>query len=556
MPRLPFLNSQFTIQHPATMPPKLQTTHNLSQQTQNNQTIDNIRNTQKRITSLEKELYQFLCDHNSQSRNHGEESLSDVYGNYVKEGTKDLDKYKSKWEYDLNRLKEKLHELQRMTTQQRRGGKFLASLQSLIEDIEFDIVAFKEWQIKEYESLHLSEKLYTNDLSTFQDRFKSWQSTNSKNQADNEVSRSSCGATRPKSLNRDLSGLLPEVIAYQNYLAKYGGVYGHWDEIQHLRFLRLRQKIGANSPKFTGLCAKELDLSFDEVKQHEDWYRVLLRLQNSKKEALKRWKIQKEKRIEAEKSRIEKELEEQNRCQVVEGLDIGQNVQDKKSLEKRKELKEKIKLWKERKLKAESQHQLEEERKRKEEHQREQQKREQQQATIKSSLEEYKTLKALKEREELQRKKLEEQEKQVDPETLKQERERLLSKNQELLVKRQDLIEQKHAPQKLRKQIQDKIIAKVGSTYTASADPNRIYRATKVHSLREQNDVKENDRIDRRTKSEWSVNSLKTLPRRFVMNFDLSVSKKEIIKPVKTFSLYILVSLLIHRFVPTWRQAV
>lgn len=45
-------------------------------------------------------------------------------------------------------------------------------------------------------------------------------------------------------LTTSSSGLLPQVIEFQNYLAKHGGHYGGWDDLSHAAFVRIREKLG------------------------------------------------------------------------------------------------------------------------------------------------------------------------------------------------------------------------------------------------------------------------------------------------------------------------
>ncbi|KAJ3299254.1 hypothetical protein HK104_009557 [Borealophlyctis nickersoniae] len=83
-------------------------------------------------------------------------------------------------------------------------------------------------------------------------------------------------------------GLLPEVVAFQDYLAKHGGHCGGWDDLTHQAFIKLYHK-------HSGACVSNLPgITLEDAESHVHWYQGYSKLLEAKKTAIGKWKKRKE----------------------------------------------------------------------------------------------------------------------------------------------------------------------------------------------------------------------------------------------------------------------
>ncbi|KAJ8979714.1 hypothetical protein NQ317_015538 [Molorchus minor] len=80
-----------------------------------------------------------------------------------------------------------------------------------------------------------------------------------------------------------------ETTIFMDFLYKHGGHENGWRKEDHLLFIKFRKMY-----KNIDLVAKNLhselpDISIEDIKQHEEWYKTYLDLQAKKKEAIKSW---------------------------------------------------------------------------------------------------------------------------------------------------------------------------------------------------------------------------------------------------------------------------
>ncbi|TPX71103.1 hypothetical protein SpCBS45565_g01329 [Spizellomyces sp. 'palustris'] len=193
------------------------------------------------------------------------------------------------------------------------GNAYISSLKQLMETIEAGILVFKNTERERYEQVLQHEKKLTQELACAEDHINSW------GQQQDEPAPVKDGRSQPKraaSNNVQTEGtLLPEVIAYQNFLARHGGHYGGWEDVTHNAFVKLRQKHLSNTNAFLQACVSKLPgITIEMASAHEDWYESFLRVSEERKMAIARWK--QNKAVSAEKNvqiKAETECEKKER---------------------------------------------------------------------------------------------------------------------------------------------------------------------------------------------------------------------------------------------------
>ena len=132
-----------------------------------------------------------------------------------------------------------------------------------------------------------------------------------------------------------------EIQEYQEFMLKRGGQYGFWDEPSHTEFLKLRLRYGANNPRFFTVCAQKIPgITLEMAQNHEKWYREFKKMESLKKDAISKWK--KEKQMQSEI--LLKDMEKENENKKQENTHKMMQTDSK-----RNEIQQKIREWKEKK---------------------------------------------------------------------------------------------------------------------------------------------------------------------------------------------------------------
>jgi len=80
---------------------------------------------------------------------------------------------------------------------------------------------------------------------------------------------------------------------FKNYLRANGGHNGGWDEIDQNLFLKIRNKHKGKEAFIQELSELIATKDLEKIKQHEEWYKTYTQLQELKKQAIKKWKEEK-----------------------------------------------------------------------------------------------------------------------------------------------------------------------------------------------------------------------------------------------------------------------
>jgi hypothetical protein len=162
----------------------------------------------------------------------------------------------------------------------------VSSLQKAADLVNLEILDFKEKSRLDYEELLQSEKILSNEIEYFSNKFNQWES---------EVPR----VTKPSIKNitepENLPPLKQELISIDKEIQETGGQYLGWDEVDHAEFLKLWTKHkGKVTQAFIQASASILPLhDLDSIREHAQKYQLWLSLNDKKKDVLSKWREEK-----------------------------------------------------------------------------------------------------------------------------------------------------------------------------------------------------------------------------------------------------------------------
>ncbi|KAL4228235.1 hypothetical protein ACF0H5_013668 [Mactra antiquata] len=246
--------------------------------------------------------------------------------------------------------------------------EFVERLKIIMEEIEGTINSFKEQQRKQYEAMLLEERTSWLEIQALEKKFDSWSQLSD----DSSFMKKPKGGNKPLASARDITkDLPPEVAAFEKFLEQTGGVRGGWDEYDHQTFLKFRQRYMGKPVFLQHLLPALPTRTEEEINQHEEWYQEYLFLNETKKEAIKKWRERKEEEKEellAKASEEPTETEDERKQRLQEKIE-QERIERKSKLNAYKVQKELERAQKEeRKLREQlDQHKKQQEWKRKQE---------------------------------------------------------------------------------------------------------------------------------------------------------------------------------------------
>ncbi|CAB4031945.1 Hypothetical predicted protein [Paramuricea clavata] len=210
-------------------------------------------------------------------------TLEELNDQYRKSGKAEILKLKQQ----LTRIKINVEKLQRSLTDVKPSPKFVEKLKEIMEDIENSIMHFKKEQREKFEELLRDERVIMQELTASEKKFESW-------------SRLPAAAvessTAVKKAGKQSSSLPPAIAAFERFLAQTGGHQGGWDDYDHQEYLRLKQhnKTKDKDAFIQSALSNLPGKSYDDVRQHDDWYSEYLIMLDKKRKAIQEWKYHKD----------------------------------------------------------------------------------------------------------------------------------------------------------------------------------------------------------------------------------------------------------------------
>ncbi|KAK3734669.1 hypothetical protein QZH41_010790, partial [Actinostola sp. cb2023] len=176
----------------------------------------------------------------------------------------------------LTKIKVSVDKFQRELLDVKPTPSFVQKLKEMMEDVENCIMAFKDQQRK------IGERSMHQDIKSLEKKFDSW----------SQLPAPTTAAVGNKKAANAAMGidLPPDVAAFEKFVAQTGGHQGGWDDYDHQLFLKLKAK-HKNKDAFLSVAGTSIPgKSFDEVRQHNDWFMEYMGLKDSKRKAILEWK--------------------------------------------------------------------------------------------------------------------------------------------------------------------------------------------------------------------------------------------------------------------------
>ncbi|XP_041793604.1 coiled-coil domain-containing protein 112 isoform X2 [Chelmon rostratus] len=239
---------------------------------------------------------------------------TDVSG-YLEEFEKVLEEERNAERMNLQKQLVKIHngvrKFQRQLIDVKPTAELIERLKEIMSEVEISINTLKEEQRSCFEELLKEERTCRQEITAYEKKIENWSLAV---KSDPKLPTAPAGKTKPP--DRDLPA---EVRAMEAFLQKTGGLCGGWDQYDHQAFLKVWTK-HSGQPAYRKEAKLYLPTkTLEEIEQHEDWHRELMYLQDRKREAIQRWKANKQRerqtRIQSqeEAERREKEAKSQAR---------------------------------------------------------------------------------------------------------------------------------------------------------------------------------------------------------------------------------------------------
>ncbi|XP_027022589.2 coiled-coil domain-containing protein 112 [Tachysurus fulvidraco] len=342
----------------------------------------------------------------------------------------------------------------------------IEKLKDIMSEIEHSINTFKEQQHKSFEELLQEERTCWQEIWAFERKIDSWTSVVEKDSEFPRVNNHGIATKKRQEFPVD-------VLALETFLQQTGGKLGGWDQYDHQSFLKVWTK-HRGKPSYRSEVKLYLPGKTEEdIRLHEDWYQEMCHLQEKKKEAIQKWRSERQR---------EREAHVQHKHQAEEAVSKEQEValaeaQRLKQEEERREMALRLEAW--RKQQKQEQEQKEEQRLReevlhskrlKEERRRKQEVKLAVEARIRERREEEE--RRMLEKEEQERAEVEEK-RRLAAAGIKRFQERDLHKLETKLHERQGKEEEQVERLKKQAKLKEKVEGHI------SRDPSRLWKPTK-----------------------------------------------------------------------------
>ncbi|XP_071953020.1 coiled-coil domain-containing protein 112-like [Antedon mediterranea] len=245
---------------------------------------------------------------------------------------------KIKLKQHLDRMRGAVGRFQKELQNVKPSPEFVEKLKIMMEDIEIHMNTFKENQKTVYEELIRDEKICCQEVIALEKRFEAWSKITSVPIAKTKPSISAKHKQRSSTTTTAQNYPL-EVITFEKFLQQNGGNRGGWDEYDHQTFLKIRSTFKGKSA-FMDVAVNELPIrSITDIVQHETWYQQYNKLLEEKKQAIEKWRSQKQLKRD-EMLTLEDDVES------IEEKAKKEQVRLKKVEEERREKQRRLNAWK------------------------------------------------------------------------------------------------------------------------------------------------------------------------------------------------------------------
>ncbi|MCJ8735031.1 hypothetical protein PDJAM_G00242070 [Pangasius djambal] len=368
----------------------------------------------------------------------------------------------------LQKIRNGVYRFQGQLMDVKPSPNLIEKLKDIMSEIENSIITFKEQQHKSFEELLQEERTCWQEIRAFERKIDSWALAVKKDTEFAIVQKTKHGMATKRRQEFPI-----EVMALETFLQQTGGKLGSWDQYDHQSFLKVWTK-HRGKPSYRSEVKLYLPGKTEEdIRLHEDWYLEMCRLQEKKKEAIQKWRSERQREREARVQR-EHQVGEAERKEQEVALAEAQRL---KQEEERREVALRLEAWREQRRQKQEQ---EEEQRLREEVLRSRRLKEERRRQLEVKLAVEAHIREKEEEEELRMLMKEEQERmeveerrRLAAEGIKLFQERDLHKLETKLQEKQAKEEEELERLKKQAKIKEKVESHI------SRDPSRLWKPTK-----------------------------------------------------------------------------
>ncbi|KAB5567504.1 hypothetical protein PHYPO_G00233530 [Pangasianodon hypophthalmus] len=368
----------------------------------------------------------------------------------------------------LQKIRNGVYRFQGQLMDVKPSPNLIEKLKDIMSEIENSINTFKEQQHKSFEELLQEERTSWQEICASERKIDSWALAVKKDTEFPLVQKTKHGMATKRRQEFPI-----EVMALETFLQQTGGKLGGWDQYDHQSFLKVWTK-HRGKPSYRSEVKLYLPGKTEEdIRLHEDWYLEMCRLQEKKKEAIQKWRSERQREREARVQREHQAGEAERKEQEV----ILAEAQRLEQEEERREVALRLEAWREQQRQKQEQ---EEEQRLREEVLRSKRLKEERRRQLEVKLAVEAHIRERKEEEELRMLMKEEQERveveerrRLAAEGIKRFQERDLHKLETKLQEKQTKEEEELERLKKQAKIKEKVESHI------SRDPSRLWKPTK-----------------------------------------------------------------------------
>ncbi|XP_007260853.3 coiled-coil domain-containing protein 112 [Astyanax mexicanus] len=247
----------------------------------------------------------------------------------------------------LQKIRNSVYRFQGQLIDVKPSPDLIERLKDVMSEIESSINIMKEEQHQRFEELLKEERICWQEMYAFEKKIDAWSLSGKK---DSEIPAVASKARQNRCIDKKGKEELPtEVTALETFLQQTGGKLGGWDQYDHQSFLQVWTK-HHGKPSYRAEVKFYLPGKTEEhIRLHEEWYLELCHLQEKKKEAIQKWRAEKQRAREARLQDQEGEAEKKEREAA------AAEAQSLKQEEQRKEAAARLEAWRNQRKQQEEQ---------------------------------------------------------------------------------------------------------------------------------------------------------------------------------------------------------
>ncbi|KAI4895684.1 hypothetical protein NFI96_033487, partial [Prochilodus magdalenae] len=208
----------------------------------------------------------------------------------------------------LQKIRNSVYRFQGQLIDVKPSPDLIEKLKDIMIEVESSISTFKEEQHQSFEELLKEERTCWQEIWAFEKKIDAWSLSAKKHDEFHKTPKA-----KPCMDKTGKEELPAEVTALETFLQQTGGKLGGWDQFDHQSFLKVWTKHHGKPSYRTEVKFYLPGKTEEDIRLHEDWYLELCYLQEKKKEAIQKWRAERQRAREARLHEQESKAERSTR---------------------------------------------------------------------------------------------------------------------------------------------------------------------------------------------------------------------------------------------------